>query len=130
MVGFPADSRQENDRDVPASLPLLDVGRGLEAVETRHLDVEQDDGEIVGEETLQRLITGRGEHQVLAQGLKRLLADDFAVILILRAGRTPGESRVSRRPRVTAPVGLGRVPVAVPRSTELPLDHETLLNSF
>ena len=72
LMGLPADGGQEDDGDVPASLPLLDVGGGGEAVEAGHLHIEKDAGEIRGQEALEGLVAGTGEHQVLAQGLEDL----------------------------------------------------------
>ena len=48
------ERRHEDDRDVPRALALLDQRRELEAVEVRHLDVEQDAREVVEQELLQR----------------------------------------------------------------------------
>src|ERR687888_156390 len=60
-----ADRRQEEDRDVPRALPLLDQLGGLEAVEARHLDVEEDDRELLLEPVAERLEDRLEREQVL-----------------------------------------------------------------
>ncbi len=61
------DRGQEDDRDVPGALAALDVGGGLETVHPRHLDVQQDHREIVGEQRLERLLAGGRPYQRLVQ---------------------------------------------------------------
>jgi len=51
-----ADRSQEDDGDVPALLPLPDAGSGIEAVQARHLDVQQDDREIIVEQSLEGFV--------------------------------------------------------------------------
>ena len=59
--------------DVLGALALADERGGLEAVHAGHVDVEQDDGELVVEQCAQRLAAGVGADDVLAQ----LLEDRF-----------------------------------------------------
>ena len=47
---------QEDDRRRAAALAPADELRGLEAVHARHLDVEQDDGEVLLQQRLERLL--------------------------------------------------------------------------
>src|SRR6185437_9142976 len=57
MLAVLRDRGQEHDRDVPRALTLLDQLGRLEAVESRHLDVEQDHREVVAvEQEPQRLL--------------------------------------------------------------------------
>ena len=49
-----ADGREKDDRHVLRAIARLDHARGLEAVNARHLHIEQDDGEFALEETAQR----------------------------------------------------------------------------
>ena len=72
LMRLPADGGQEDDGDVPAPLSLLDVQSRLEAVEARHLHVEQDHGEVAGEDTLERFVSRPGQHEVLPQWLEDL----------------------------------------------------------
>ena len=65
-----ADRREEDDRDVLRALARLDQPRGLEAVDPRHLNVEQDDGEVVEEELAQRLVPRVRPDQRLAERLE------------------------------------------------------------
>ena len=76
LVRFTVDGRQEDDRDVPGLLPLLDVGGGGEAVEAGHLHVEEDHGEVVMEEVSQGLVAGTGLDQRVAHRAQDLLQDD------------------------------------------------------
>ena len=69
VLGVLRDRGQEEDRDVPRPLALLDQLRGLEAVHARHLDVEQDRRELLVEQAPQRLLARGGPDEV---GLERL----------------------------------------------------------
>jgi hypothetical protein len=67
-VRLVAVGRDEDDRRVLGALPLAHQRRSLETVETRHVDVEQDDGELLP--------------QQVPEGLPaRVRADDFLVKL-------------------------------------------------
>jgi len=79
------DRRQEDDRDVLGLRPALDQLGRLEAVHVRHLDIEQDRGEVVQEQPLQRLLAGAGvddvhvqrrENGAHGQQVLRLVIDD------------------------------------------------------
>jgi hypothetical protein len=68
---------QEDDRDVPRALSFLDQRGGLEAVESRHLDVEQDDREVVAaEQEPQRLVARADADQLLGERLEDSLERD------------------------------------------------------
>ena len=56
----------------------ISAGR-LEAVHVRHVDVEQDDGELLLEHLLQRLLAGAGGDDVLPQLLEDRAEDDMLV---------------------------------------------------
>src|SRR5438309_417766 len=70
VCGFTAERRDEDDGDVPGLLPLLDQLRRLEAIEPRHLDVEQDHRERLSQELQERLLTGLCFHQPRAERLQ------------------------------------------------------------
>ena len=93
------EGRQEDDRGVLRAVAPADQRRGLEPVHARHLDVEQDDGEVPVEQPLQRLGAGLGPDQVLAEvgedGLQgeevlRAIVDHEDVdLVIIRHGSAP-----------------------------------------
>src|SRR5207247_10940106 len=62
-----ADRSQEDDGDVPARFPLPDAGSGTEAVQSRHLDVQQDDREIIVQQSLEGFLPRVSHHQLVAQ---------------------------------------------------------------
>ena len=64
------DRGDEDDRDVPRALALLDQHRRLETVEHGHLDVEEDDRDFVLQQPAERLLAGVGIEQVLPEGLE------------------------------------------------------------
>ena len=64
------DRGQEDDRDVPRALELLDQLGGLEAVHARHLNVEQDHGVLVVEQAPQRLFARLDADELLAERLE------------------------------------------------------------
>jgi hypothetical protein len=85
VVRLLADGRDEDDRDVLRALPLLDELGGLETVHPRHLDVEEDHGEIVLEQALERFFSGacvdhieleRVEHRVQRHEVLGLVVDE------------------------------------------------------
>src|SRR5262249_9480162 len=67
------DRGEEDDGNVPRALALLDEPRGLEAVELRHLDVEQDHRHVVAEELPQRVLAGARIQKRLAERLENSL---------------------------------------------------------
>ena len=67
LVGVGGD---EDDRRVRRPLVLPDELGGLEAVDVRHVDVEQDDGELAREHLAQRLRARAHHHQVLLELLE------------------------------------------------------------
>jgi hypothetical protein len=62
------DRGDEDDRDVLRALALLDQLRRLEAVEQRHLDVEQDDRDVVEQQLAERLFGRMDSHRALIVG--------------------------------------------------------------
>src|SRR6266508_2247454 len=64
------DGRDEDDRNVLRPFALLDQRSGLEAVELRHLDVEQDDRDVVLQELAEGVHTGVGIKKVLVERLE------------------------------------------------------------
>src|SRR5919198_2710368 len=88
-----ADRGQEEDRDVPRPLPLLDQLRGLEAVEARHLDVEQDDRELLLEQVPQGLLARHRGDEPVAERLEDRLQREEVVGAVVdeedRAHETP-----------------------------------------
>ena len=56
--------------------PAADEGGGFEAVHPRHVDVEQDDGEIALQDPLQCLLARFGHEQWLTQLLQDGLVDE------------------------------------------------------
>ena len=64
------DRRDEDDRNVTRPLTLLDQRGGLEAVELRHLDVEQDDRDVVLQEGAEGVLAGVGVEEVLAERIE------------------------------------------------------------
>ena len=62
----------EDDRHVRGPAPVADQGRGFEPVHARHVDVEQNDGEIALEHLFQCLLAGFGGEkppEILQDGL-------------------------------------------------------------
>jgi hypothetical protein len=70
------DGGQEDDGDVPASRALLDQRSGLQAVQTRHLDVHQDDGQVVTQDLPERLLSRLRRQELVAEGLEERLQRD------------------------------------------------------
>ena len=86
----------EDDRGLLETRMLADHRRQLEAVELRHADIHQDDGDIVLQQLLQRLARRRGFDQIfaetrqndlVAQELCRLIVDQQDVDLVIRRRR-------------------------------------------
>ncbi len=113
-MGAVVDGGEEDDRDVPGPLPPLDVRGGLEAVHTRHLDVEQDDREVVRQQRLERFLPGRCPHQRLIErgenGLQRQqilrpVIDQEDLGLLHHAPSSSPRQRVSPAPRTGGSTG-------------------------
>jgi hypothetical protein len=64
---------EEDDGRVARALPLADEARRLEAVQFRHLHVQQDEREVLPQQPAQRLRPGRRLHQPLAERLQDCL---------------------------------------------------------
>ena len=93
------DRRDEDDRGAPAARMFADHRRQLEAIEVRHDDIDQHDGDLVSQQVLQRLV-GRvrldevlaelGKDHLIAHQLGRLVVDQQDVDRLARAhGRRP-----------------------------------------
>lgn len=67
---------EEDDRDLRRPLPLLDAGRRLEPVHAGHLHVEEDEGHLLHEEVLERLLPGAGPQDGVAERLEHRLQGD------------------------------------------------------
>ena len=68
MVGFgDLDGRDEDEGELLEARMLADHGGQLEAVEARHDDVDQHDGDVGLEQDAERLVRRAGLDQVLAQ---------------------------------------------------------------
>ena len=67
---------QEDDRSVPRAVALPDQVGELEAVHAGHLDVHQDQREVVAQQPAQRLDAGAGPDEVLTQLAQRRLEDE------------------------------------------------------
>ena len=64
------DRRQEDDRNRACLCALLDQSCRFEPVETRHLRIEQDHGDLLCEETAKRLLTRVREDEVFSERLE------------------------------------------------------------
>jgi hypothetical protein len=74
---------QEDDRDRGGLLPLLDHLGQLEAVHIRHLDVEHQQREFLGDEREQRLVRGAGAHQAVGRVFQHGLERDEIFRLVI-----------------------------------------------
>ena len=81
------DRGDEDHRRLLEPRMLADHCRELEPVEIRHADVDQDDGDLGLEQIFERLATGRGLDQVLAE----LTQDHLIAREAFRPGRRPAE---------------------------------------
>jgi hypothetical protein len=99
------DRRQEDDRRVLGPLARTDQGGGLVAVHARHVQVEQDEGEFLGQQPAQRILARAGDHQLMAQLLQRLDGGE-GVALVVVDDEDPRRQRgleVGRRHRLRPP---------------------------
>ncbi len=96
MVQLLADRRQEDDRDVARLLAPLDVGGCLEAVQVRHLDVHQDQGELVAQEVPEGRVARRGAHERLPERLEHGLERDEVLLLVVDQQDLGGGGRAHR----------------------------------
>ncbi len=82
-VGLVAVGGDEDDGRVLAARTGADQRRGLEAVHDRHVDVEEDDGEVAVEEVLERLLARERLDDVLAQlGEDGLDGDELVRVVV------------------------------------------------
>jgi hypothetical protein len=78
-----ADRGQEDDRDGAGALALLDELRRLQPVDAGHLDVHQDDRELLLEERPQRLLARVRAHEALAERAQdRLQRDEVRRVIV------------------------------------------------
>ena len=117
VVGLLVDGREEDDRHMAGALPPLDELRRLEAVETRHLHVQEDQVELVLQQALERLLARAGLDDAVTQRLQDgrqreevlpLVVDDQDVGLGLLSPslQTSSQARITDRRR---PVSTGFV---------------------
>src|SRR4051812_10200571 len=77
------DGRHEDDRNLLEARVVADHGGELEAIELRHRDVEQDEGDIHLQQLLKRLPRGTRLDQVLAQLTQNdLIAEQLGRLII------------------------------------------------
>jgi hypothetical protein len=70
-------ARHKDDRRPLEARVLVDQLRGLEAIHTRHADVEKDHGELAVHQALERLDARRCRHQPVAERAEdRLVGDE------------------------------------------------------
>src|SRR4029079_262621 len=65
-----ADGGEKDDGDVLRPLALLDERCGLEAVQLRHLHVQEDEREVVLEKSRERLLARGGLYEIAAERLE------------------------------------------------------------
>ena len=83
VVGLLADRRHEDDRHGARALAGADQLGGLEAVQPRHLDVEQDHREVVAQQCAQRLVAGARLDQAAAQRCQHGLQRDEVLLAVV-----------------------------------------------
>src|SRR6266496_2902443 len=76
IVGLAVQRGEEDDRHVPRPGTSLDVGGSLESVHSRHQDVEQDDGELIAEQRLERGVPRARRDQFLVERAEDRLERD------------------------------------------------------
>jgi hypothetical protein len=105
------DGGDEDDRRLLEARVLADHRRQLEPVELRHADVDQDDGDILLEQLLERfarrggldqILAKLGENRLVAQQLGRLVVDQQNIDLVTRGHR---HSPLQNYPVETSPYG-------------------------
>ena len=102
LLALLVDGRQEDDRDVLGALALLDELGGLEPVQARHLDVEQDRREVLVEQPAQRLLAGGRAHRVEPERLEHRLEREQVLGLVV-------DEQDTRRARLGAPRDAPRI---------------------
>src|SRR4051794_34060664 len=83
LLALLVDGGQEDDRDVLRALALLDQLGGLESVHPRHLDVEQNHGEVVVQQAAQRLLARGRAHGPQAERLQHRLEGQQVLGLVV-----------------------------------------------
>ena len=86
---------QEDDRDVPGALALLDVPGGLEAVHVRHLRVQQDHREVVDQQLLERVLAAGHRDQLDRQPLQDRLQREQVLPPVVDQRAPAASDRVS-----------------------------------
>ena len=103
------DRGQEDDRDRPRPFALLDQLCGVEPVETRHLDVEQDAREVLVEERPERLLAGARADEVLIERLQDRAQGDEVLLAVVDEQQVDDRLRAHVVP-VRSPAGSHRRP--------------------
>jgi hypothetical protein len=98
------DRGQEDDRNVLRPLPPLDQLRGLEAVEPRHLDVEEDARKLLLQQCPQCFLSRPGADQVLPERLQDRLEREEVLVDVVDEEETDalvghGRTRLGSRTR-------------------------------
>ena len=113
---------EEDDRDPAAALAAADHRRGLEAVHVRHLDVEDDEREVLMQQALERLTTGaRLDEAAVDVGERRLERRQVLAVAAVRRHRRAETCRsllLVSRPRHIWPSPL-RTAKMLPRTRAL-----------
>ena len=73
----------EDDRDVLRARALLDHARGLEAVDVRHVDVQEDAGEVVQEDLAQRRDARVDAHEEMTERFEHRLERDEVLLAVV-----------------------------------------------
>ena len=87
------DRGQEDDRNRLRPFALLDQLRRVEPVESRHLDVEQDAGEVVVEQRPERLLAGVRADEVLTERLQDRAQGDEVLLVVVDEQQVDGRLR-------------------------------------
>ncbi len=75
--------RQEDDRDVAGLAPLADEAGCLVAVHAGHVQVQQDDREILDQQAFERLVSGTGQDDLVTQLLQRAGGGEQVTLVIV-----------------------------------------------
>ena len=78
-----AHGRDHDHRNVPQPLVGLEPGQGLDAIQDRHHDIEQDEVEGLGREQIQRLCTIRSDGKVPVSFALEPLGQRVAIVVVV-----------------------------------------------
>ena len=99
---------QEDDRNARRSRPAADEACDFVAVDERHLNVEEDDGEILPQDVTQRGLARNGGDHLDARGPQHFLDSEEIALIVVddedlgRHDVESGEQVIARRPSGTA----------------------------